>query len=57
MLNPRNAINFCKTPVGAFLLFGIALIIIFFAAKRFLPGATNPPPLNYSTKAAANAAS
>ena len=57
MINPRNAINFCKTPVGAFLLFGIALIIIFFAAKPFLPGATNPPPLNYSTKAAANAAS
>ena len=57
MINPRNAINFFKTPPGAFLLFCLALGVIFFACKRFLPGATKPQPLVYSTKAAAAAAS
>ena len=40
MINPRNAINFFKSPVGAFLLFCFVLAVIFFASKRFLPGAT-----------------
>ena len=57
MINPRNAINFFKTPAGAFLLFCVVLAVIFFACKRFLPGATKPQPLIYSTKAAAAAAS
>jgi hypothetical protein len=57
MINPRNAINFFKTPAGAFLLFCVVLGVIFFACKRFLPGATKPQPLIYSTKAAAAAAS
>ena len=57
MINPRNAINFFKSPVGAFLLFCFVLAVIFFASKRFVPGATKPPPLVYSTKAAATAAS
>ena len=57
MINPRNAINFFKTPAGAFLLFCVVLAVIFFACKRFLPGATKPQPLVYSTKAAAAAAS
>jgi hypothetical protein len=57
MINPRNAINFFKTPAGAFLLFCVVLAVIFFACKRFLPGATKPQPLVYSTKAAATAAS
>jgi hypothetical protein len=57
MINPRNAINFFKTPPGAFLLFCVVLGVIFFACKRFLPGATKPQPLVYSTKAAAAAAS
>jgi hypothetical protein len=57
MINPRNAINFFKTPAGAFILFCVALVVIFFASKRFLPGATKPQPLIYSTKAAAAAAS
>jgi hypothetical protein len=57
MINPRNAINFFKTPAGAFLLFCLVLAGIFFACKRFLPGATKPQPLIYSTKAAATAAS
>ena len=57
MINPRNAINFFKTPAGAFLLFCVVLAVIFFACKRFLPGATKPQPLIYSTKAAATAAS
>ena len=54
MINPRSAINFFKTPAGAFLLFCVVLAVIFFACKRFLPGATKPPPLIYSTKAAAD---
>jgi hypothetical protein len=57
MINPRNAINFFKTPAGAFLLFCVVLAVVFFACKRFLPGATKPQPLIYSTKAAAAAAS
>jgi len=56
-MNPRSAINFFKTPAGAFLGFCIILGVIFFAAKRFLPGATQPPPLVFSTKAAAAEAS
>lgn len=57
MINPRSAINFFKTPAGAFLLFCVVLGVVFFACKRFLPGANKPPPLVYSTKAAAAAAS
>ena len=57
MINPRNAINFFKTPAGAFILFCLVLGGIFFACKRFLPGETKPQPLIYSTKAAAAAAS
>jgi hypothetical protein len=57
MINPRNAINFFKTPAGAFILFCLVLAVIFFACKRFLPGATKPQPLVYSTKAAAADAS
>ena len=57
MINPRNAINFFKTPAGAFILFCVVLVVIFFACKRFLPGETKPQPLVYSTKAAAAAAS
>lgn len=56
-MNPRSAINFLKTPTGAFIAFCVILGVIFFAAKRFLPGATKPPPLVYSTKAAAADAS
>jgi hypothetical protein len=56
-MNPRNVIIFFKSPVGAFILFCAVLAILFFACKRFLPGATKPLPLNYSTKAAAAAAS
>jgi hypothetical protein len=56
-MNPRSVINFFKTPTGAFLLFCLVLAGIFFACKRFLPGATKPHPLVYSTKAAAAAAS
>lgn len=56
-MNPRSFINFFKTPTGAFLLFCFILAILFFACKRFLPGATKPQPLVYSTKAAAAAAS
>lgn len=52
-MNPRNLINFFKKPVGAFILFCFVLAIAFLAVKRFLPGATKPPPLVYSTKAAA----
>jgi hypothetical protein len=52
-MNPRSAIDFFKTPAGAFLGFCIILGVIFFAAKRFLPGTTQPPPLVFSTKAAA----
>jgi len=57
MINPRNAISFFKTPAGALIVFCLVLLIIFFAAKRFLPGETKPPALIYSTKAAATAAS
>jgi Bacterial conjugation TrbI-like protein len=56
-MNPRSVINFFKTPTGAFLLFCFVLAGLFFACKRFLPGATKPHPLIYSTKAAATAAS
>jgi hypothetical protein len=56
-MNPRSVINFFKTPAGAFLLFCFVLAVIFFACKRFLPGATGPQPLVYSTKAAAASAS
>ncbi|HUZ05899.1 MAG TPA: TrbI/VirB10 family protein [Candidatus Paceibacterota bacterium] len=56
-MNPRSVINFFKTPTGAFLLFCFVLAGLFFACKRFLPGATKPHPLIYSTKAAAVAAS
>jgi hypothetical protein len=56
-MNPRSVINFLKTPAGAFLAFCVILGVIFFAAKRFLPGATKPPTLVYSTKAAAADAS
>lgn len=52
-MNPRSVINFFKTPAGAFLAFCVILGVIFFAAKRFLPGATKPASLIYSTKAAA----
>ena len=57
MINPRSAINFFKTPAGAFILFCLILGGIFFACKRFMPGETKPQPLVYSTKAAAAAAS
>jgi hypothetical protein len=56
MINPRSAINFFKTPAGAFILFCLILAGIFFACQRWLPGATKVPPLVYSTKAAADAA-
>jgi hypothetical protein len=56
-MNPRSVINFFKTPAGAFLGFCVILGVVFFAVKRYLPGATKPPPLVYSTKAAAAAAS
>jgi hypothetical protein len=56
-MNPRSVINFFKTPAGAFLAFCVILGVIFFAVKRFLPGATKPAPLVYSTKAAAADAS
>lgn len=56
-MNPRSVINFFKTPAGAFLAFCVILGVIFFAVKRFLPGATRPAPLVYSTKAAAADAS
>jgi hypothetical protein len=56
MINPRSAINFFKTPAGAFILFCLILGGIFFACQRWLPGATQVPPANYSTKAAADAA-
>jgi len=56
-MNPRNVINFFKKPTGAFILFCFVLTVAFFAVKRFLPGATKPQPLIYSTKAAATAAS
>src|SRR5579871_4645042 len=56
-MNPRSVINFFKTPAGAFLGFCVILGVIFFAANRFLPGATQPPSLVYSTKAAAADAS
>lgn len=56
-MNPRSVINFFKTPSGAFLGFCVILTIIFFGVKRFLPGATKPAPLVYSTKAAAADAS
>ena len=56
-MNPRNVINFFKTRAGAFLAFCVILGVVFFACKRFLPGATKTPPLVYSTKAAAAAAS
>ncbi|HEX5398256.1 MAG TPA: TrbI/VirB10 family protein [Verrucomicrobiae bacterium] len=56
-MNPRSVINFFKTPTGAFLVFCFVLAVLFFACKRFLPGATKPHPLVYSTKAAAAAAS
>lgn len=52
-MNPRSVINFFKKPVGAFILFCFVLAVAFFAFKRFLPGATRPHPLVYSTKAAA----
>jgi hypothetical protein len=52
-MNPRNVINFFKKPTGAFILFCFVLAVAFFAVKRFLPGATKPHPLTYSTKAAA----
>jgi hypothetical protein len=56
-MNPRSVINFFKTPAGAFIAFCVILGVIFFAVKRFLPGATKPPLLIYSTKAAAADAS
>ena len=56
-MNPRTVINFFKTPAGAFLGFCVILTVIFFGVKRFLPGATKPAPLVYSTKAAAADAS
>lgn len=56
-MNPRSVINFFKTPAGAFLGFCVILAAVFFGVKRYLPGATKPPPLNYSTKAAAADAS
>ena len=56
-MNPRSVINFFKTPAGAFLAFCVILGVIFFGVKRFLPGATKPAPLVYSTKAAAADAS
>ncbi|HZI31740.1 MAG TPA: hypothetical protein VFF11_05325, partial [Candidatus Binatia bacterium] len=56
-MNPRSVINFFKTPAGAFLGFCIILGAVFFGVKRYLPGATKPPPLNYSTKTAAADAS
>jgi Bacterial conjugation TrbI-like protein len=56
-MNPRSVINFFKSPPGAFLGFCVILGVIFFGVKRFLPGATKPHPLVYSTKAAATAAS
>jgi hypothetical protein len=56
-MNPRSVINFFKTPAGAFLAFCVILGAIFFACKRFLPGAMKPQLLVYSTKAAAAAAS
>jgi hypothetical protein len=56
-MNPRSIINFFKTPAGAFLGFCVILGAVFFGVKRFLPGATKPPPLVYSTKAAAADAS
>jgi hypothetical protein len=37
-------------------LFCVVLAAIFFACKRFLPGATKPQTLAYSIKAAAAAA-
>jgi hypothetical protein len=52
-MNPRSVINFFKTPAGAFLGFCVILTVIFFGVKRFLPGATKPAALVYSTKAAA----
>jgi hypothetical protein len=56
-MNPRSVISFFKTPAGAFLAFCVILGVIFFAMKRFLPGATKPASLIYSTKAAAADAS
>jgi hypothetical protein len=56
-MNPRSVINFFKNPAGAFLGFCIILGAVFFGVKRYLPGATKPPPLNYSTKTAAADAS
>jgi hypothetical protein len=56
-MNPRSVINFFKTPAGAFIAFCVILGVIFFAVKRFLPGAAKPPILIYSTKAAAADAS
>ena len=52
-MNPRDLINFFKKPAGAFILFCFVLAVAFFVAKRFLPGATKPQPLAYSTKAVA----
>ena len=52
-MNPRNVINFFKKPTGAFILFCLVLAVAFFAVKRFLPGATRPKPLTFSTKAVA----
>jgi Bacterial conjugation TrbI-like protein len=56
-MNPRSVINFFKSPPGAFLGFCVILGVIFYGVKRYLPGATKPHPLVYSTKAAATAAS
>ena len=34
MINPRSAINFFKTPAGAFLLFCVVLAVIFFVLAQ-----------------------
>lgn len=52
-MNPRTVINFFKKPTGAFILFCFVLAVAFFAVKRFLPGATRPKPVIFSTKAVA----
>ena len=53
-MNARDAINFAKSPTGAFLGFCLLLGFVLFMVKGFQPAKPKSSPLSFVTKASAD---
>ena len=53
-MSGRDAINFAKSPTGAFLGFCLLLGFVLFMAKGFQPAKSKSSPLSFVTKASAD---